>query len=80
MSGRDFTARFNGLKAKGLIDLDSGAWDRNFNVRRVHCGRCGQAIRVGEGRAYNEMMSDVYRASTRYLCPFCSTWVHRAVR
>jgi len=75
MSAVPSPALFEFLRRHGRIDLTSGAWRFSSNVRRAHCGRCWRAIAAGEGRPYNEFMSDMYRASTRYLCPPCSVVV-----
>ena len=64
-------ALFEFLRRHGRIDLTSGAWRFASNVRRARCGRCWRAIPAGQGRPYNELMSDMYRASTRYLCRLC---------
>lgn len=69
--------RFNRLDAQGRIDLSSGAWNYDHNVRRAHCGRCGAVIEVHEGKAYNEFMRDGYRATTRYICSFCCNGLNR---
>jgi len=69
--------RFEALRQEGYIDLDSGVWDFITNLRAAHCGRCAVPIRAGDGKPYNELMSDGYRASTRYLCPGCSDVIAR---
>lgn len=66
------TPRFERLLREHRIDLDSGAWNHDANIRVAQCGRCGQYVGPGDGRAYNEFMTDGYRASTRYLCGDCS--------
>lgn len=64
-------ADFDRLLAAGRLDFDSGAWDHESNLRFAHCGRCGQKIWPGEGKPYNEFMTDHFRATTRYLCSEC---------
>jgi RNase P subunit RPR2 len=64
-------ARFNKLQREGRIDLNSGAWDFDSNLRAALCGRCRSPLTAGQGIPYNEFMRDTYRASTRYMCPNC---------
>ena len=68
---KDNRKRFELLDAGGWLDFSSGAWDRDRNVRRAKCGRCTSPVAAGQGRAYNEFLSDGYRVVTRYLCPDC---------
>lgn len=75
MTSTPSPALFDHLDRLGRIDLTSGAWKFDHNVRRARCGRCWRLIPAGEGRPYNEFMSDMYRASTRYLCRLCSAAV-----
>ena len=63
--------KFDQLRERGYIDLNSGAWDFAANVRAAKCGRCGTPLMKGQGAAYNEFMSDGYRATTKYLCCGC---------
>ena len=67
----DRKIRFDALLRAGYIDLDSGAWKFSKNCRRAKCGRCEVSLSAGEGTAYNEFMSDGYRATTKYLCANC---------
>ena len=68
---KDKRRRFELLDAGGWLDFSSGAWDRDRNVRRAKCGRCTVPVAAGQGKAYNEFLSDGYRTVTRYLCPDC---------
>ena len=69
---KDKRKRFELLDAGGWLDFSSGAWDRDRNVRRAN-GRCTVPVAAGQGRAYNEFLSDGYRTVTRYLCLECET-------
>ena len=64
---QDKAKRFDALNAASWLDLE---WSGN-NQRACRCGRCNKRLAKGEGRGYNEFMTDGYRCTIKYLCNDC---------
>ena len=60
--------RFEMLYRAGYVDLDL---DSPSNRRVAHCGRCGDRMAKGAGKAYSEFMAGGYRFTVRFICAPC---------